>query len=395
MAGLLDLLNTEDGRFALGLLDAGSAKPVRTSFGSGLLQAMNQAEAWKAQQEDRKQRAAMQAMQMQQIQMQQARQQAAEQQAAQMQQRRGSFLDSVDPSRGPAMPPSPAAALSAGLSPQEFGMLIPDPTKRDIRSVGDSLVEVGANGATPLYTAPQKPEKKPEALRILAEAFGEGSPQYLAAVKALATKTTTHQPAPSTNVSYGAPMAGVDAQGRPIFFQPSKDGGPPSIVSGVSPPKQDKPLTEAQAKAAAFVSQMTAAEKEFGNAPYDQSKLWSQVDVGLASGPTNLIASQAGQRARQAQEQFAEAFLRFKTGAASTHDEVQRNIRTYFPQPGDGADVVEQKRRMREQAIRDVGTAAGPGSAAPTGAPQIGEVRKGYRFKGGNPADRNNWEPVK
>ena len=26
--------------------------------------------------------------------------------------------------------------------------------------------------------------------------------------------------------------------------------------------------------------------------------------------------------------------------------------------------------------------------------PVVGEVRRGYRFKGGNPADQNNWEPV-
>lgn len=35
-------------------------------------------------------------------------------------------------------------------------------------------------------------------------------------------------------------------------------------------------------------------------------------------------------------------------------------------------------------------------SAAPAtgGAPAVGTVQGGYRFKGGNPADRNNWEPV-
>ncbi|MBB6424937.1 hypothetical protein [Sphingopyxis sp. JAI128] len=27
-------------------------------------------------------------------------------------------------------------------------------------------------------------------------------------------------------------------------------------------------------------------------------------------------------------------------------------------------------------------------------APQVGEVKKGYRFRGGDPADQNNWEPV-
>jgi hypothetical protein len=32
--------------------------------------------------------------------------------------------------------------------------------------------------------------------------------------------------------------------------------------------------------------------------------------------------------------------------------------------------------------------------ATPSGMPKVGEVRKGYRFKGGNPGDKNNWEKV-
>jgi hypothetical protein len=38
---------------------------------------------------------------------------------------------------------------------------------------------------------------------------------------------------------------------------------------------------------------------------------------------------------------------------------------------------------------------AGLGSIAPTaGAPAVGTVKDGYKFKGGNPADKNNWEKV-
>jgi hypothetical protein len=45
------------------------------------------------------------------------------------------------------------------------------------------------------------------------------------------------------------------------------------------------------------------------------------------------------------------------------------------------------------------GPAYGPTTPIPAsgnvyGAPQVGEVRKGYRFKGGNPADPNAWEQV-
>jgi hypothetical protein len=36
-----------------------------------------------------------------------------------------------------------------------------------------------------------------------------------------------------------------------------------------------------------------------------------------------------------------------------------------------------------------------PAENAPAGAPKAGDVEGGYRFKGGNPADKNNWEAVK
>lgn len=36
----------------------------------------------------------------------------------------------------------------------------------------------------------------------------------------------------------------------------------------------------------------------------------------------------------------------------------------------------------------------GPGLPAPNGAPAPGTVRNGYRFRGGNPADRSSWEKI-
>jgi hypothetical protein len=36
----------------------------------------------------------------------------------------------------------------------------------------------------------------------------------------------------------------------------------------------------------------------------------------------------------------------------------------------------------------------GQTNAPASGGPAVGEVRKGYNFKGGNPADKNNWEKV-
>lgn len=52
------------------------------------------------------------------------------------------------------------------------------------------------------------------------------------------TKMTTHAPASSTNVTYGAPVAGIDAKGNPVYFQPgNKPGAPPQVIPGIQPPK--------------------------------------------------------------------------------------------------------------------------------------------------------------
>jgi hypothetical protein len=127
-----------------------------------------------------------------------------------------------------------------------------------------------------------------------------------------------------------------------------------------------KPMTEAQAKASTYMSQMRAAERELASVGLNQGKLTNQLDVAVASSPFNMLASQKAQRVRQSQEQWSEAFLRFKTGAATTEAEVARNVKTFFPQQGDSAAVIAQKNRMREQAISDVGfTATGRQGESP------------------------------
>jgi len=118
-------------------------------------------------------------------------------------------------------------------------------------------------------------------------------------------------------------------------------------------------LTESEGKNTLYLSQMTGAEnvldKVGGSA--------SPARVELARSPlTNVLAGKDGQRIAQAQEQWAEGFLRAKTGAASTPAEMAANLRTFFPVVGDSDEVIKQKRLAREQAVKDMSIPAGRGA---------------------------------
>ena len=387
----------EDPRTAAILNLAGGLLSQR-NLGAGLVQGMQgytsaMMAAKKAQQEEEERKAvlAQRALQLRELEGRMADQVRAREEAAAAKQARGSFLDSIDSSAGPAMPMSVPQAMRAGLGLQEIQALMPakaenpfgkvdpkDYTPASVRKFAMTnnfadlvplrRVEfVDGRAVDPFNTAPgtvipqRAPVSNPVTDLLVPGPNGQLVPnrQLIAAKKELVP--------PGVSVSYGAPVAGMDTAGNPVFFQPDKAGGQPNIVPGVKPPQKDSALTEAQAKATTFMSQMKAAEKELGGIPIDPTKTCSQVDVAMAGGLTNFAASPAAQRARQAQEQWSESFLRFKTGAAATKNEVILNVRTFFPQPGDSADVIQQKQRMRQQAVQDIAFAAGQKATAQQG----------------------------
>jgi hypothetical protein len=138
-----------------------------------------------------------------------------------------------------------------------------------------------------------------------------------------------------------------------------------------------KDLTESQGKASAFQSQMVSASNAVNTLEgqgFDPTSFKSQTAVKLAGGVTNPLIPVAAQQYKQAQDQWSEAYLRFKTGAAATESEVVRNNRTFFPVFGDKPEQIAQKAAAREQAQRDIGIAAGRG--ANLGAQAIGQQPK-------------------
>lgn len=76
--------------------------------------------------------------------------------------------------------------------------------------------------------------------RILAaRGIVPGTPEHDAALKLAQEKATSHGAGVKIE-NYGGPTAGVDAQGNPVFFQPSNKGGAPNIMQGVAPAPKEK-----------------------------------------------------------------------------------------------------------------------------------------------------------
>ena len=163
----------------------------------------------------------------------------------------------------------------------------------------------------------------------------------------------------------------------------------------------NKPMTDTQATSALYADRMRNSE------PIILQNSVAGQDFGnktLATVPLlgNHLVTKEFQQYDQARRDFINATLRRESGAVISNDEFDNANKQYFPQSGDAPEVLKQKEVNRKIAIEGISRAAGPNykPAAPAspqaagGPPQPGQIMDGYRFKGGNPADKNNWEPA-
>jgi hypothetical protein len=168
-----------------------------------------------------------------------------------------------------------------------------------------------------------------------------------------------------------------------LFAIDKKTGAATPVTLEGKPLQAGKPLTEAQGKATGFALRAKEAHNILGNINYSPSAISSKQALEgtpLIGGPLgagfNVMLPQQAQQADQAQRSFVNAILRQESGAAISESEFQNARKQYFPQPGDGNTVIEQKKKNRETAIRALEIASGPGikrteSVTPT-APAAG-----------------------
>lgn len=173
----------------------------------------------------------------------------------------------------------------------------------------------------------------------------------------------------------------------PAGFQMAPGGGMAPIQGGPADPAYLGQKTEAttgakmtdeQAKAAGYADRIREAlpiiEKfsEAGTNPANKM---------LAGIPVvgNYMVGPEYQQIDQAKRNFVNAVLRRESGAVISDSEFSNADKQYFPQPGDGPEVLEQKKRNREDAIAGMTRSAGAAYKPPQSAPK---ATGGLKFLG-------------
>ncbi|HQS64966.1 MAG TPA: hypothetical protein PKV65_16575 [Acidovorax defluvii] len=179
----------------------------------------------------------------------------------------------------------------------------------------------------------------------------------------------------STAATMSKPFEVTGPDGAPVLVKQ----GQIVPVTGYSPKSaKDKPMTDAQSKAALFGSRMQAANEvldSLATAGTTTSIPGARAGFGVGA-VLNTVSSAKQQQLNQAKRDFVNAVLRRESGAVISDGEFDNAEKQYFPQVGDSKEVISQKKNNREIAMRGVQA----------------EVPKGQRgvineIIGGNPID--------
>jgi hypothetical protein len=164
------------------------------------------------------------------------------------------------------------------------------------------------------------------------------------------------------------------ATGRPEKVEvPGLTGTPnnPYIPAG--------PMNESQSKDALYSNRMLASEKVLREVETQGTSWWERAWSKASDATGYNLRSPEYQKFDQAQRDFINATLRRESGAVISKDEFDNANKQYFPQPGDTADVIKQKRANRAEAIRGIGAGAGKGYRPDSVISPTGEITQNPR----------------
>lgn len=123
----------------------------------------------------------------------------------------------------------------------------------------------------------------------------------------------------------------------------------------------EKSLTEKQANSLQFATRMALNEaflKSLESGGFDPSTLTNYAGQTASRHKLGGLATPEQQQYEAAKRNWIAAVLRQESGAAIANSEYKGADHQYFPQPGDTAETMEQKRQIRDVAFQNMRRAA-------------------------------------
>jgi hypothetical protein len=124
---------------------------------------------------------------------------------------------------------------------------------------------------------------------------------------------------------------------------------------------KDKKFTEGQEVSYNYANRMTEATgiidilEGGGFTPDLSTKMTEAIPFGLGK----FVQTPEEQKYLQASQDWIRAKLRKESGAVIGEDEMKAEFVTYFPQPGDTPELIEQKKKARETATKGMAKQSG------------------------------------
>ncbi len=242
----------------------------------------------------------------------------------------------------------------------------------------------GVAGAAP-SDGMQMPTELREALRILSRDNPEKAAQFAATYAQLTAPERVKPPEGYRKTADGNLEAipggpATKLKDAPSGFRWKDDGNLEFIPGGNADPlhaRRAAPMNNEQARDAGFADRMANSQGILSNLDTEGTNAWMRMAEGVGKGG-NYLQSKEYQQFRQAKEDFINAQLRRESGAAISKDEFEKADRQYFPQPGDGTDVIKQKAKNRQLTVDAMVRGAGPAykPAEATGSEQSGAPKE-------------------
>ena len=258
------------------------------------------------------------------------------------------------------------------------------------------------------------PDKDPEFVRMMrAAGIPEGSPMWVSQLQQYLRTKSSHAPAATQNVFTGT-MVPAERNGQQVFVMPTKTGEA-QVVEGLVPPGTAKAAEAADARKSAALNQAKLVINKVDSAlglvgTTTTGLLGSQYGKIPGSPAYNLrkeidtIKSNIGFSTLQAMREASPTGGALGQVAVQELDMLQASLSSL--DPNQSADQLKNNLDTVKRHFNNVvgilngkmpsgNSGTGGSSVSGTIAPQIGEVRGGYRFRGGNPADPNAWEQAR